>query len=145
MTRNLLCFATALLVSFSVYAKDPVFATEDGAIRGYDPVAYFTEGKPVKGDAGISTVWKEATWHFASTENRDAFAADPDKYAPAYGGYCAYAVANGYTATTEPDAWTVVDGRLFLNYSTRVKQRWEKDIKGYVTKADANWPGVLSE
>jgi hypothetical protein len=145
MTRNLLCFATALLVSFSVYAKDPVFATEDGAIRGYDPVAYFTEGKPVKGDAGISTVWKEATWHFASTENRDAFAADPDKNAPAYGGYCARAVANGYTATTEPDAWTVVDGRLFLNYSTRVKQRWAKDIKGYVTKADANWPGVLSE
>jgi YHS domain-containing protein len=144
MTRNLLCFATALLVSFSVYAKDPVFATEDGAIRGYDPVAYFTEGKPVKGDAGISTVWKEATWHFASTENRDAFAADPDKYAPAYGGYCAYAVANGYTATTEPDAWTVVEGRLFLNYSERVKERWKKDIKGYVTKADANWPGVLS-
>jgi hypothetical protein len=145
MTRKFLCFATALLISFSVYAKDPVFSTEDGAIRGYDPVAYFTEGKPIKGDPGISTAWKDATWHFASTENLAAFTADPDKYVPAYGGYCAYAVANGYTATTEPDAWSVVDGRLFLNYSKRVKQRWEKDIEGYGTKADANWPGVLSK
>ena len=145
MTRKFLCFATALLVSFSVHATDPVFSTEDGAIRGYDPVAYFTEGKPVKGDPGISTAWNDATWYFASAENLATFIADPDKYAPAYGGYCAYAVANGYTATTEPDAWSVVDGRLFLNYSKRVKQRWAKDINGYVTKADANWPGVLSK
>ena len=145
MTRKCFCFATVLLISFSVYAKDPVFSTGDGAIRGYDPVAYFTEGKPVKGDPGISTTWKDATWHFASTENLAAFTAGPEKYAPAYGGYCAYAVANGYTATTEPDAWSVVDGRLFLNYSKRVKRRWEKDKERYVVNADANWPGVLSK
>ncbi len=114
------------------------------AIGGYDPVAYFTEGKPVVGDPTILTDWRGATWRFASEANRDAFIADPVKYAPAYGGYCAYAVAQGYTAKTEPEAWHIHEGRLYLNYSLGIRRRWARDIPGNVDKGDANWPNVLN-
>lgn len=118
--------AAALVLSGPASAKEPVFSTGPSAIRGYDPVAYFSDQRPLKGAPGITHVWNGATWHFVSDRNRDAFAAGPEKYAPAYGGYCAYAVANGYTASTDPDAWSVVKGRLFLNYNESVKKRWEK-------------------
>ena len=138
--------ATALLFSLpALAAKEPVFSTGDGAIRGYDPVAYFTQGQALKGSRDISFTWNSAEWHFSSEQNRAAFVSAPEKYAPAYGGYCAYAVANGYTATTDPDAWSVVNGRLFLNYSLGVKKRWEKNISGYIKSGDANWPAVLSK
>lgn len=143
--RNFLVIATALLLAGPALAKDPVFSTDQGAIRGYDPVAYFVDGKPVKGDGDISHFWEGATWHFASDANRKAFVENPKKYAPAYGGYCAYAVANGYTASTDPNAWSIVDDRLYLNYSPSVKRRWEKNISGYIGKANKNWPGVLSK
>ncbi|MDX1514323.1 MAG: YHS domain-containing (seleno)protein [Gammaproteobacteria bacterium] len=143
--KRILTFAAALLLCAPVMAKDPVFSTEQGAIRGFDPVAYFSEGKPVPGSADITHEWDGATWHFASEANRDRFIAEPKKFAPAYGGYCAYAVANGYTATTDPNAWSIVDDRLYLNYSIAVKQRWEKNISGYISKANKNWPGVLSK
>ena len=81
------------------------------AIEGYDPVAYFTEGHPVEGESGFAHDWMDATWYFASAENRDQFAADPDRYAPQYGGYCAWAVARGYTAKIDPEAWKIVDGK----------------------------------
>ena len=115
-----------------------------GAIQGYDPVAYFTEGKPVKGKPEFSHQWKGAAWRFASAANRDRFAAAPEKYAPQYGGYCAYGVASGYAVKTEPDAWSVVDGKLYLNYDRSVQASWVKDIPGYIRKADANWPAVAS-
>lgn len=138
--------AAALLFSLSALAaKEPVFSTDDGAIRGYDPVAYFIDGQPVKGSRDVSFSWNGAIWHFSSEENRAAFISSPEKYTPAYGGYCAYAVANGYTATTDPEAWSVVNGRLFLNYSQGVKKRWEKNISGYIKSGDANWPAVLSK
>ena len=126
-------------------AEPPVFAglVEGVAVGGYDPVGYFTEGKPVKGSEEFTLRHDGATWRFASAENRASFEADPVKYAPRYGGYCAYAVANGYTAKAEPDAWTIHDGKLYLNFDKSVQALWEKDIPGYVTKADANWPGVL--
>ena len=143
--KKFLAFFGALMLSVPVMAKDPVFSTDQGAIRGYDPVAYFTDGKPVKGDSGITHSWEGATWYFASDDNRKEFIANPKKYAPAYGGYCAYAVANGYTATTDPDAWSIVDDRLYLNYSPAVKQRWEKNVTGYISKANKNWPGVLTK
>lgn len=113
------------------------------AINGYDPVAYFTESKPVAGKADITYSWKGTTWRFASAQNRDAFQTNPDKYAPQYGGYCAYAVAKGYTAKTDPQAWRVVDDKLYLNYSKSVQSTWEKDIPGYIKSADRNWPDVL--
>jgi YHS domain-containing protein len=97
----------------------------------------------VKGSSQFKHEWKGATWRFASAANRDAFAAAPEKFAPQYGGYCAYGVANGYTVSTVPEAWTVVDGKLYLNYSLGVQADWRKDPSGYIRKANANWPKAL--
>jgi len=115
-----------------------------GAIRGTDPVAYFTEGKPVPGSREFTAEWQGAEWRFASAGNRDLFLADPEAYAPQYGGYCAWAVAQGYTASTVPEAWEIVDGKLYLNYSLGVREQWRQDIPGNIRKGDANWPGVLN-
>lgn len=112
------------------------------AIDGTDPVAYFQEGRPVEGNDGFEFEWKGATWRFASAENRDLFAADPEAYAPQYGGYCAWAVSQGYTASIDPEAWSIVDGKLYLNYSKGVQGRWEQDIPGHIASADQNWPGI---
>ena len=114
-----------------------------GAIRGYDPVAYFTERRPVEGSRQFTHEWKGATWRFASAANRDRFAQAPEKYAPQYGGYCAYGVANGYAVKIDPQAWSVVDGKLYLNYSPAVQADWKKDVPGYIRRADAQWPKVL--
>lgn len=144
MTRTIPAAIAALLVSTLAFAaKAPVFQTAEGAIRGFDPVAYFTEGKPVKGSARYTVEYQGATWHFASAANRDRFAAAPADHAPAYGGYCAYAVGNGYTAPIDPEAWSLVDGRLFLNYSKGVQAKWDEKRAHYIREGDANWPGVL--
>jgi len=125
-------------------AKDEIYsATFGGAINGYDPVAYFTQGKPVKGKSAHALKYKGANWRFASEKNRLAFKQNPQKYAPQYGGYCAYAVSQGYTASTDPDAWSIVNGKLYLNYSKGVRSKWSKDRPGYIRKANANWPKVL--
>lgn len=146
MLKQLSLLLAGVVLSAGVSAaKDPVFATDHGAIRGYDPIAYFTEGKPVRGRAEYSTEHMGATWRFASAENRDRFAAEPEKYAPQYGGYCAYAVGNGYTASIDPDAWSIVDGKLYLNYSTGVQKRWEAKRGHYLREASRNWPGVLEK
>jgi YHS domain-containing protein len=121
-------------------AIEPVFSDDGLAIRGYDPVAYFAEQRPVPGQAEFSLDWMGATWRFASAANRDAFAAEPERYAPQYGGYCAYAVSQGYTASIDPDAWKVVDDKLYLNYSKSVQRRWQRDIPGHIAKGDQNWP-----
>ena len=123
-------------------AIDPVFNSGGLAIRGYDPVAYFAEGRPAKGSPDFTYRFAGAEWRFASAANRDAFAADPGRYAPQYGGYCAWAVSQGYTAAIDPDAWRIEDGKLYLNYSRSVQRRWERDIPGNVAKADKNWPGL---
>lgn len=135
--------ASPLFVGPALAAQPPVFATGGVAINGYDAVAYFTDAKPVKGAPEFSHDWNGATWQFASAANRDAFAAEPQAYAPQFGGYCAYAVSKGYTATTEPDAWTVHEGRLYLNYNLTVRDIWSEDIPGNIRLATANWPGVL--
>ncbi|MFQ5755372.1 MAG: YHS domain-containing (seleno)protein [Acidiferrobacterales bacterium] len=141
--RSLPVFFTVLLLAPPAYAESPVFTTSNGAIRGYDPVAYFSQAKPVKGSKQYALEWNGASWHFASAENRDRFRADPKKFAPQYGGYCSYAVANGYTASTDPQAWSIVNGKLYLNYSLGVRERWRQDIPGYISQANNNWPGVL--
>ena len=134
----------AMVAAGPIFAATPQVFSEGGvAINGYDPVGYFTESEPVKGLADISFDWNGAAWRFASAANRDAFAADPAAYAPQYGGYCAYAVSQGYTASTDPDAWTVHDGKLYLNYSRRVRRIWLRDVAGHIVAADANWPSVL--
>ena len=132
-----------ILSGAALAQKAPVFSDSSGAIRGYDPVAYFTQGRPVKGSPELTHQWKGATWRFASAENRERFAAAPEKYAPQYGGYCAYGVASGYAVKIEPDAWSVVDGKLYLNYDRSVQKSWQSDVPGYIRKADVNWPRVL--
>lgn len=115
------------------------------AVRGTDVVAYATQGRPVAGSAAFAHTWRGATWRFATAAHRDAFAADPERFAPAYGGFCAYAVSEGYTAPIDPAAWRIVDGRLFLNYDRSVQRRWERDIPGRVARADANWPRLAAQ
>lgn len=146
MIHRLFAVLAALAFAGIAAAQKPeVFSDRAGAIRGYDPVAYFAEGKPVKGNAQFTHAWKGATWRFASAANRDRFAAAPEKYAPQYGGYCAYGVASGYAVKTEPDAWRVVDGKLYLNYDRGVQASWAKDPAGYIRKADDNWPKALEK
>lgn len=119
-----------------------VFAEDGLAIRGYDPVAYFTEGRPVQGRPEFHMTWHGATWRFASAAHRDAFHAHPERYAPAYGGFCAWAVSEGYTASIDPEAWRIVDGRLFLNYDRGIQRRWEADMAARIRRGDTNWPGI---
>ena len=134
-----------LLVALAGDPKPALNVTGNLALDGYDAVAYVTDRKPVKGLPHLSTTWSGAVWRFASAEHRDVFLNDPERYAPQFGGYCAWAVAHGYTANGDPEAWTIVDGKLYLNYSKRVQKRWEADIPGYIAKGRANWPGVLNK
>jgi YHS domain-containing protein len=135
--------ATAVLLSsFAAYAINPYFATEEGAIKGYDPVAYFTDSKAVKGDKQFSYQWQNAEWHFASAANLAAFKANPEKYAPQFGGYCAYGVSYGAAPPVDPTAYSIVGGKLYLNYNHAVSDKWQKDTAGYISKADKNWPGI---
>jgi len=140
--RILACILLA--VSASAFAQNNVDSS-GLALQGYDPVAYFTDKQPVRGKAEFTAQHEGATYRFASAANRDAFAAAPAKYAPQYGGYCAFGLASGYKAPIEPDAWTVVDGKLYLNYNRSVRSRWSTDIPGFIRKADANWPTVRSK
>jgi len=143
MVRSLLGLLALVFVPFAFAAESPVFATDDGAIRGYDPVAYFAVGEPTKGSDKFTASWQGATFKFASAANLELFQAEPAAYVPQYGGYCAYAVAKGATAGTVPEAWTIVEGKLYLNYSLGVRQRWRKDVPGHIAAADQNWPAVL--
>jgi hypothetical protein len=141
MKKILALVAACWLATMAMAGEKPVNTTFFGvAIKGYDPVAYFTDGKPVEGVKTFEFVWLDAKWRFASAEHRDAFKAAPEKYAPQYGGYCAWAVSQGYTANIDPDAWAVVDGKLYLNYSMEVQQKWKLDIPGFIKSADKNWP-----
>ena len=121
--------------------KAPIYQSFLGtAIDGTDPVSYFTDERPLKGKSEFFHEWNGATWYFTTAENRDLFAANPENYAPQYGGYCAFAVAHGYTAKTEPEAFTVVDGKLYLNYDLSIKSRWDGDQKNFIKQAEVNWP-----
>ena len=136
--------SASTLTPLAAHAAEPqAFATGGIAINGYDPVAYFTQSKPVEGDPAITSDWLGAKIQFVSTEHKALFDADPDKYAPKYGGFCAYAVSKGYTATTDPSAWSIYEDRLYLNFSKSVRALWSVRKGSHVQAADANWPGVL--
>ena len=134
------------LIAAGAQAISPVNKTLLGglALDGYDPVAYFTDGKPVEGSKEHSLEWNGATWRFTSAAHLEEFEKSPEKYAPQYGGYCAWAVSHGYTADVDPDAWTIVDGKLYLNYDLKVMEKWKQDIPGHIAKGDGNWPKLLS-
>ena len=136
-----------LLTSTLALALDPISTSffSDVAVKGYDPVAYFVQGEPQEGSSQFEHEWQGATWRFVNAENRDLFAANPERYAPQYGGYCAWAVSQGYTAPIDPHAWKIVDGKLYLNYDKKVQAQWEQDIPGFIEQADKNWPRLLEE
>ncbi|MEM8719158.1 MAG: YHS domain-containing (seleno)protein [Cyanobacteria bacterium P01_G01_bin.39] len=118
-------------------------SASDLAIRGTDPVAYFTEGKAVAGTSEYEMEWQGATWRFSSAENLELFESDPEAYAPQYGGYCAKALSEGNVVSTDPESWKIVDNKLYLNYSPEVQQQWVQDIEGNIELADSMWPDVL--
>ena len=138
--------AAGIVAGAAAYQKFPVNVSRgDLALQGYDAVAYWTSGQPTKGSNSFEHRWKDAVWRFSTAANRDQFAKDPARYAPEFGGYCAYAVSRGYTADIDPNAWRIVDGRLYLNYSKRVQKLWEEDVPGNIAKGRQNWPGVLAK
>jgi YHS domain-containing protein len=146
--RFFLSFVLALSLSGIAFAGDKTLLNldKDGlALQGYDPVAFFTDNKPVKGDPRYVSINKGATYYFASAEHRDRFNRDPGKYAPQFGGYCAYAVSKGKIAPVEIDAFAIVDGRLLMQYDKKVRDTFAQDAKGNLEKADRNWPGVVEK
>lgn len=118
------------------------FSDQNGAIRGYDPVAYFTAGKPVKGQKDIKTEWQGVDWYFSTVENQALFESSPEKYAPQFGGFCALGVAKGTLVKIEPEAWDIVEGKLYLNYDLEYRKEWMKNTSSYILQANKNWPGL---
>jgi len=147
MLRSMFVALTALAFSATgAFARSAEVYTgtfSSLAVGGYDTVAYFKQGAPVVGKAEFSTQYKGTTWRFASKENLDAFKANPSAYAPQFGGYCAWAIAHNYTASGDPLVWTLVQGKLYLNYDRDVQAQWSKDIPGYIASANKNWPAAL--
>jgi YHS domain-containing protein len=131
-----------LLSALNSESQTVYFSESGTAIRGYDPVAYFSDRKPVKGSKEFTVSWAGADWQFKSKENVKLFQENPEKYAPQYGGYCAYGVSEGHKSPTDPDAFTIVEGKLYLNYNLKVKELWTKNISGHIEKAEKNWPGL---
>ena len=141
--KSIITLFLSCLTFVTGYAQQSVTFIKDGkAINGYDAVAYFTESKPVKGNDKWVYEWDKASWYFSSQKNLELFKADPVKYAPQYGGYCAYGLSNGYKAPTEADAWTIDNGKLYLNYNLDVRKEWNKDREARIRKADNNWPAI---
>ena len=134
-----------LMFSFQAQAKDPVYTSffSNVAVSGYDTVAYFTDQKATKGSSKYVAEYQGAQWQFKNAENLAAFKASPEKYAPQYGGYCAWAVANNDTASGDPQQWTIENGKLYLNYDANIQARWLKDKSSLIEQADNNWPSVI--
>lgn len=136
-------FAIAAGIWFGTRVQEgvkPVNTTlENVAIKGYDAVAYFAAEAPVEGDPKLAFVWNGAKWLFASTENLERFKANPERFAPQFGGYCSWAVSHGYTADGDPTAWKVVDGKLYFNYNQKVKQMWEAEQENLIKAGETNW------
>jgi YHS domain-containing protein len=146
MKQLLIIALAALALPFGASAKDLVNVNWSGvAIKGYDPVAYFTDGKAVKGDSKFQSTDKSAIYYFASADHKAAFDKDPSKYEPQFGGFCAYAVSKNSTAAITPEAFQIVDGRLLLQYDLDIRETFSKDTAGNLKKADANWPGIVEK
>jgi YHS domain-containing protein len=142
LTTVLFCL---IILSSAIAQSGEVFTTEAGAISGYDPIAYFKEGKAIKGKKEFSTMWNGAHWLFSSEQNLETFKSTPEKYAPQYGGYCAYGASEGHKSPTQPDAFTIVNDKLYLNYNKNVKIEWSKNQKERIQTADQNWPKLKNQ
>ena len=141
VSLRLLTSLLSVVVAASAFAGE-YFEKDGVAISGYDPVTYFAEMKPVKGSPEFHAEYQGSTFYFSTATNRDRFTMQPDKFAPQYGGYCAFGMAKGYKAVIDPAAFTVVNDKLYLNYSESVRSQWKMDIPGYILKANTNWPDV---
>jgi YHS domain-containing protein len=144
IVRTLSSLFVAVAIIGAAHAG-PVNDDHGIAIKGYDPVAYFTDGKPVKGSTAHKFAYDGVTYEFASAAHRKAFAAAPEKYVPQFGGFCAYGTANGHKADIDPAAFAIVDGKLYLNYSTKVRATWKEDVPGNIHKAEDAWPVVSQQ
>jgi YHS domain-containing protein len=139
-------FIGTLLILFSSFSiAGEQYIKRGYAVTGYDTVAYFTVGAPTKGDKNISTEWNGATWLFATKSHRDLFLANPEKYAPAYDGHCAFAAGIGKKVSTKPTLWKIIDNRLFLNFSKAANTRWLDNPEGYIKDGDENWKELSKE
>lgn len=142
----LACLVLALPLSQPTMAKTPVpslnLSSSGLALRGYDPVAYFTQGKPVKGSSKITALHGGGKYHFSSEAHRTAFLANPSKYLPKYGGFCAYGTAANYKVDGDPEVWNIVDGKLYLNINRSVNRSWKRRTPHYIKQADAVWPKI---
>lgn len=157
MNRKLIAAIAVLFFSTMVMAQSSqtndasilptvkYFENKEGAIRGYDPVAYFNEGKAVKGDPQFTYSWSGSNWYFKDEANKKAFISTPVKYAPQYGGFCAYGTSENHLSPTEAKAFTIVNEKLYLNYSSKVKELWQKDIDKRIEKANAYWPVLVAQ
>lgn len=147
MRRTIFCYSIAtLLLGTAAPGADKAEAINKDrkglALSGYDAVAYFTSQQPTKGSEAFTHSWMGATWRFASAANRDLFAGAPERYAPQFGGYCAWAVSNNYAAPIDPAAWKITGDKLYLNYNKQVQQQWQKDLDARIAAAEKNWPGL---
>jgi len=148
MMRKLVCSIVLLALAVSAFAQTKTLLNLDKAgvaIQGYDPVAFFTDSKPVKGKPEFPARHNGALYYFASKEHRELFKSDPAKYEPAFGGYCAYGLSKGKLVEIDVDAFQIVNGRLLLQYSKGVRDNFNKDTKGNLAKAEANWPGLVEK
>lgn len=135
--------ASPIFCRTALAASPEIFSTGGSAINGIDTVAYFGGNGPVAGLSDHTLMWRGAAWKFASATNMASFEMDPEKFAPQYGGYCAFAMSKGALATTDPAAWTIYEERLFLNYSINVRAIWQEDVPGNIERANGFWPGIL--
>lgn len=135
--------AVSVLLTSMIANASPVNVDSNGvAIQGYDPVSYFVNGKPMKGSQEFSAEFGGATYYFSSMEHQAVFKANPEKYIPQYGGYCAYGLAYGSKAPVEVDKFSIVDGKLYLNFNGDIQSRWSKDVPGFIAKANKNWQNI---
>ena len=140
-----LLFSALLLTACTSLAQQPVYQNEAGALEGHDPVAYFTEGRPVKGDPNFSLQRDGTTWYFSSAKNLAMFQSDPEKYSPQYGGYCAQAMAHGLVVSSDPRAFTIRNDKLYMNYSLGVRESWLKDVDNNIQNADREWAKKVAD
>lgn len=143
-----LCLSIGMTIAASppVRAGDAyVYSVHGAAIDGYDVVAYFVSGEPVRGQSSHRVKWRGAIWYFSSAQNQDRFERNPKAYAPRYGGYCAFAMASGHTMSTDPFSWRIVDGRLYLLHNAEAARLWEDDIQQHVASANLHWAESLKK
>ncbi len=136
--------AAAIAATSGAQAAQEVNINDGYAVHGYDVVAYFTVGQPTVGNNQFTSDYQGATYRFASAAHRDKFAVDPAKYAPQYGGFCAFGTSVGRKFDGDPHAWRIVDGKLYLNLNKKVQARWLQDPEGYIRGAEHNWPIIAS-